>query len=202
MEPVNQTPQENPYNFIMQSPQRPKRSLLGGSMKSRIFIVLGMVVLLVIIGSIVSAILASAGQTTARNLKDVIAKQQELIRVSDMGAKDGLSVDTRNFAKTVNLTLQTDQAHVVDMLSRNGGELTAPEQNAAKDSRTDSALEAARANNQYDTVLTDTLARLLQAYLTALKTAHDATDGPNTKEILSASYANASTLLAPSQTAE
>lgn len=195
MEPNQPTPQPNQYDFITNAPAPPKKPLFGGSMKSRIFLVVGALVALMIIATIVSSILSSAGQTTIRNLKSVIARQQEIIRVAELGAKDGLSVNTRNFAKTVASSLQTEQASLIDLLGKNGGKLSKAEQAAELNDNTDKILEAAKANNQYDEVLLEELQSQLRDYQTSLKTAYDSADGSNTREALSDIYDSAGILL-------
>lgn len=203
MDPNQLPPQQNPYSFITSTGPAPKKPLLGGgSMKSRILLVGGTLLLIIIIFTVVSSLLSGGSKGTISGLKDIIAKQQEIIRIAELGAKDATSVDARNFAKTVSLTVQTDQTKTVEILSSNNGKIIKEEQAASFSSKTDQALEAAKANNQYDTVLKETLTTQLTAYLATLKKTHDGTNGKNTKENLSSSYKNASTLIAPPQAGE
>lgn len=195
MQPTEQPNQQNPYGFIMNPEKPPKRPLFGGSMKSRILVVVAGVVLLMILGMVASALLSAGNKAVVNSLKDVIAKQQELIRVSDMGTKNASTSKAISFARTVNLTIKTDQAVIIDYLGRNKGSITDFEKNSAKNSNTDTILEASKANNRYDEVLTEELTKLLTSYRASLNTAYDTAKGENTKATLSKSYETAGTLL-------
>lgn len=195
-------PQQNPYAFLNETGPAPKKPFFAGSLKGRIILIGGALLLIIIIFSVASSLLSSGSKGTVTSLKDIITKQQEIVRVAELGAVNSTSVDTRNFAKTVALTVQTDQTKVLEALTKNKAKMSASEQAAGLNAKTDQILEAAKANNQYDNVLTDTLASQLNAYLTVLKSTYDKTNGPNTKEVLSRSYTNATTLMAPSQAAQ
>src|SRR5688572_20450745 len=114
--PPNQPPTPpNPlptgqYDFIL-NPQQSRNTpgFGGGSMKSRLFLVAGLAVVLIVGAIIVSAILSRANSGPINNLKSVIAQQQGIIRVAEIGLKDAKSTDSRSFALTVLYSVTTDQ---------------------------------------------------------------------------------------------
>lgn len=189
MEPMQQQPvQPNPYEFITNPGQQ--KPVGGGSTKSRIIVVAVGIVLLLVIGLGVSTLLSSAGKAAEQSLKDIVAEQEEIIRISETGAKDALSVETRSFAMTVLASVQTDQQKISKLVK-----LKPEERRAKQSSKTDEALTAAKANNRYDEVLTETLITRIGSYRTALKTAYDSTKAGKTRTTLSDTFDSASALL-------
>lgn len=192
----NQTPQQNPYDFILNPSQPPKKQLFGGgSMKSRIIIVAVGLILLMIIGAIISSLIANANKGPTEQLKSIVAQQQEIIRIANSGTDSALTSTGRSFAATVKMSIQTDQKNLRDQLSTTGIGLKPEELSSKRNSKTDEALKAAADNNRYDEELIDALSKMLNTYAKDLKSAFDATKNQDTKQVLSDAYSSAVTIL-------
>lgn len=192
---MQQIPQGNPYDFITNPGPPPKKPLLGGSTKSRVIIVIGGIFLLFVIFGIASTILSSGKNTASLALKEVVAEQEELIRVADLGSKDALGSEARGYAVTVSMTLKTSQQETTERVTAAKMKISNTELKAKSSSKTDESLTAAKANNRYDEVLTEILNEKLNKYMKNLKSAYDLSGSEKTKTVLDKAYTNASTLL-------
>ena len=192
---MQQAPQGNPYEFITNPGQPPKSPLLGGSTKSRIFIVVGAIFLLLILFGIASTILSSGKNASTVALKNVIAEQEELIRISDIGFKDALGTEARGYAITVSLTMKTSQQELTERLTATKAKMNAIDLKAKNNPKTDEALTAAQASNRYDEALTEALNDNLSKYMKDLKSTYNSTGSEKTKAALNKAYDNAAILL-------
>lgn len=198
MQPNQQpAPPAGQYDFIF-NPQQPKKTGgfgFGGSLKNRLSIIVVAGILLLLGFSLVSNLLSSGQKTTIRNLKTIVAQQQEIIRIAEAGAKDAKSTDARGFALTVKLSVTTDQQKMQTQLGAYKAKMTPQELAAKKSSDTDKTLADATTNNRYDEVLRETLASALGDYQRHIRTAYDGAVGTKTKATLESSFANTELLL-------
>jgi len=197
MDPMQQQPAPpNPYGFIVNPEQPPKRPLLGGnSVKSRALVFGGGILLLIIIAVIVMSIFSSIGSAGTNQLKTVYAEQQELIRIAELGANNALSTDTRGFAATTLLSTRTSQQQVQSILSSRRVKLTPEEINAKQNPNVEEILTGASANNRYDETMVELLNERITNYNQALRAAYDSNDGQQTRNTLNEAFASASTLV-------
>jgi hypothetical protein len=190
-------PQHNPYQFIVDTDHTKKKPLVpsGNSKQSRIFIVLGGVLILIIIGSIVAALISNAANAGKADLLKVAQTQAELVRVSELGMTRAKGASAKNLATTVNLSLQSDQAALVASLKSTGVKVSTKELALGKNPKTDVALTAAEQANKFDEVFTETIQTQLVAYQRLLKDAYDKADSEKLKQTLSDQF-NTADLLA------
>lgn len=186
-------PQQPDYNFIVNAGQKPKKALLpaGNSKQTRILVVLGGVVLLLIIGFVIMTVLSSAGKGQQETLLKASQQQAELIRVSKIGIEKARDANTRNFAITTNITLQSDQAGLLAISKAKPKEIA-----LGKSTKTDLALTTAEQSNKFDEVFTQTVQTQLIAYQKTLKSVYDATDGKKSKATLTEQFNHLNVLLA------
>lgn len=191
-----QPSQQNPYDFIT-NPGGPAKQprLGGGSLKTRLLVVIGGLLALMILGSVVATVLSSSGRKDTTALKNLAAQQQELIRVAELGADKAVDYKTRSLAYTAKLSVTTQQQKLLAYLSGRGITVTKEELAAKKQSSIDKDLDSAAANNRFDEVFSATLDEELQDYATAMKTIYDSITSEKTKEILSESYTSSVTLI-------
>lgn len=195
MDPMQQTPQGNPYEFITNPGQAPKKPLLGGSTKSRVLLVVGGIFLLFIIFGIANALLSSGKNASTQALKNIVAEQEEIIRIADIGTTDALGSEARGYAITVSMTTQTNQQEMLDVLKTTKIKISNPELKAKFSAKTDEAFTAAKANNRYDEALTQALNESLTKYMKNLKSAYNVVSSEKTKTAIDKAYTNADTLL-------
>ena len=194
-------PQHNPYQFIVDTDHTKKKPLVavGNSKQSRIFIVLGGLLVLLIIGFVVAALISSAANAGKADLIKVAQQQAELVRVSKIGVDRAKDSSARNLATTVSLSLQSDQTALVASLKSSGIKVSAKELALGKDPKTDTALTAAEQSNKFDEVFIQTIQAQLVDYQKSLKTAYDKTDSKKLKQTLSDQFNTAGLLATAKQ---
>ncbi len=194
---MHEQPQHNPYQFIVDTEHNKKKPLVprGNSKQSRIFIVVGGVLVLLVIGIIVSMLISNAANAGKADLIKVAQQQAELVRVSELGVTRAQSSSAKNLATTVNLTLQSDQSTLVASLKSAGVKVSTKELALGKNPKTDTALTAAEQANKFDEVFIETIQTQLVTYQKSLKTAYDKADSKKLKQTLSDQF-NAAGLLA------
>ena len=185
-------PQQPDYNFIVNPAQKAKKPLLprGNSTQARIFVVLGGVIALLIIGVVVSSLISSGGKAQKETLLKAAQQQAELIRVSNIGITKARDPSARNFASTTSLTLQSDQRALLVHVKASAKELA-----LGKNTKNDIALTEAEQSNNFDAVFTQMLKTQLTTYEKTLKNAYDGASSKKTKATLADEYNHANTLV-------
>lgn len=190
----------NPYDFITNPGTPPKKSMLGGgSAKKRLFIVAIGALVFIILAMVIMSLLSAAGSGSTNALKTLVAEQEEIIRISELGTKSAQSSEARALAITTNLSVITHQKELISYLESKDTKLSKEEIAAEKDGKTDDAFQDATTNNRFDEVFTETLQRKLATYTNLLESTHKDTSNETAKNLLKTSYASASALLASSE---
>lgn len=192
----DQQPSQNPYDFIFnpQQPNSPQR-MGGGSFKSRLLIIAGGGILLIIIASIIGAVLSSAGKADVNALKDIVARQEELVRVASLGADQAQSTQIRSLAYTTMYSVTTQKQKLTQYLATQGITLNEVELASRKKSSVDQELESAGANNRFDDAFSKILNESLADYNNSMQSAYQSVTGEKSKEVLAESYKSSATLL-------
>jgi hypothetical protein len=193
------SPVPNPYDFITNPGQRPKRQLFGGggSLTKRIILVVGGAVLLMIIIAIVVSFLTSGGSSNLNSLKSIVAQQQELARVAGIGADKAQDSTIRSYALTAKLSVTSQQQKLIAYLESKNVKLSKEELAAKQDKSVDEALDAATSSNRFDEAFNEELTGQLNNYATDLQEAFDSTSNQNGKTVLSDSYSSTAIILGP-----
>lgn len=188
--PPAPTPKPN-YDFIMNPASPPKRSLFGGgnSLKSRIFIIAGGALLLIIVASVGMSILRGGGSVDKSTMLSVIQDQTELKRLSQLGVESGVTQPVKNFSITSQLTMASDQATLLDYLKKQKYVPNPKTFGLKRDAAVTKQLEAAKSSSTFDTAYTDIMKEALSSYQKDLTTAYQSA-GPNGKKILNNAYSN------------
>lgn len=204
MDPMQQQPApQNPYGFIVDPQQPQKRPFLSGnSTQSRMLIVGGAVLLLIIIGVAVSTIFSSINNRGTNQLKTVYAEQQEVIRIAEMGAREARSSDTRNFAITTQFAVQTSQTEIDTLLKTRKAKLKPEEINIKKNDKLETLLTSAAANNRYDETIHELLQKQITSYSQALQAAYEGNKGQQTRSTLTEAFQSATLLIKPAESAQ
>jgi hypothetical protein len=172
MDPNNQypgSPQGNPYDFILNPSQTPKKSMLGGNgLLKTVLIILGVFILVAIIMAVVVNLLAPKKVSTA-DLTGIAQTQTELIRISTQGATSAVQQSTKNLATTVEYTMMTQQTQTLDVLGKNGVKLGSKELALKQNATTDQKFASAKATSTFDQTFTDIIESNLTSYANTLK---------------------------------
>lgn len=174
------------YGFIMNNGQVPKKSLLpsGKSPLQRILIVVIGGFLLLLVGIVVFSLLSRGQTSSVDRLVGIVAKQEELARVAQIGEKQATSQDTKNLASTVSLSLISGQQQLLTVIKKQGRKITAKEITAAKNTDTDQELTAAAQANRFDEAFTATMQKQLLSYQQSLNEAYKASSSRSEKQTL------------------
>lgn len=186
---------QNPYDFITNPTNPPKRSFInGGSMRDKIIIVSVGLLVIVLVGSLLSNLLAGSDGATDQ-IKRVVARQQEIVRIAEAGLETAQSPDTKAFAITTSLSVRSDQSEITALLTSNSVEMSPEELASAKNSDNDDTLESAQASSRYDEAFRAIMTSQIEDYLVRLRAAYEATSSQTAKDALEASYGSAEALL-------
>lgn len=189
--------QQNPYDFIMNPGQAPKKTLLpklgGGSFTKKIILIIAGAVIVVIIMWILGSIFGGSSVNKA----DVITltqMQEEIARVSARG-QEATDQAAKNMAINVKLTIQTQQKEWLDFLAVRGTEVKDEQLGLKKNEAADTRLEEAKANNTYDLTFNQTMETYLNQYITQLETDFNKAAITTQKELIQEHYNQTKILL-------
>lgn len=192
------SPQHNPYDFITNPGQPPKRSFgSGNDLMKKVMIIVGGAVILMIVAAIVVSLLTSGSQGATQSMKDIVFEQQEIIFLSADGAKEAIDPSIKALAITSQLSVQSDQTKISSYLDKAGSGVDKKLIPTKISTETVAALENAKSSNRYDEVFEELLRSKLSDYQLSLKSAYESTGSEDAKMVLSDAYTSASNLLAP-----
>lgn len=158
-------------------------------------IILGVgIVFVLILVSVISNIMSAGSEAGVLNMKRVLARQTEIIRVADLAAAGGQATETRAMALNVSLTVSSDKNRISKILADGKIKVTAQELGARLDAQADTALNEAASNGRYDETFRQLISTQLTDYLSLLETAHSTSSTETTKAELQKSHANATLL--------
>ena len=174
----------NPYGFITDPAKPPKTPMFGGSMKSRVILVVAGLIVVFILGLIINTLLSASSNKSNQVLKNAVAEQQEIIRISEMGMKDALTPDTKGYATTVNFVTKTSQKNLQERLGKQKIKMNKQDFASKTNTKTDELLKSASASNSYDEAMNSALDKLLEQHMKTIQTAYDMSGSAKTKEVL------------------
>ena len=195
--PTPAAPPHDPYGFIMDTQHQPKRKLQvnSNSLKTRLLMVVGIGMFVVIAAIVVMSILTGQKEKSAVLLTSLAAEQQEIARIADLGLKDAKDPSVKAYAGITKLSIITQQTKLITYLGSKNVKIIPATLISKQDKSTDSEFTAAKANNQFDEVLTATLKKSLTAYASSLKTSYQSASNPTSKKLLTDSYTSTDYLL-------
>ncbi len=136
--------------------------------------------------------------TDTEQLISIMARAQEIARVSTLAQQQSTSPDTKDLATTTETTLTSQKGQLQTYLKGQKVKVDAKKLAAGLDKDTDKQLATALQNNSYDQTYFSYLKTNLTSYQTALNIAYrDA--GQNAQAILNSAYQSIQTLLGAPQ---
>lgn len=191
-------PQSNQYDFILNPTKSSRKSMLPGNngMLMRLFVVLGLIVLIIIVFIIGSSLFS--GSSNVPKLTIVAQQQTEVIRIANLEssiAPSQASQQNRDFTESCLLSVTSAQQNLTTFLSKHGVKLGTKVLGLAKNTQTDTTLTNAAAASTFNTAYTNVMQNQLGLYETALKAAYTNTKNTTEKTFLAKDYADAQLLL-------
>lgn len=190
---------DDPYKFIFEPNKGPTKKLIPSTntKRGRILVIgAGLIVLLILI-STVGSLITSAGQGGTKDLIDLAQRQQEIVRVAQIGMTKSKGQNTRNLAVNTQLTVASDQQQLLAKLKKNKISIKPKELSLKLNSRTDALLVKADQNNQFDEIFTKTIVSELTSYQKAINKSYDSNSGLTTRALLKTEFNNAAKLVGP-----
>jgi hypothetical protein len=185
----NPAPQGNSYDFIMNPGQKPKKrfSIGGGNFVMTIALIVGGALLFMIILVMILNAFGSKKVSTG-DLVTMTQVQNELIRISDQGARTGTQQVTKNLATTIQFTIQTQQKKTLDFLAKNGKEVGEKELKLKQNASTDQQLTSAKTTSTFDLVFSQIMQNELTTYANDLKQLYSRSPTKTERDLMSGYY--------------
>lgn len=194
--PDPQDPQ-NPYHFILNAPKAPKQPLFKtGSLRSKLFVIIGGAFIVILAIVLISSLLSRSSKTATTELITIVAQQQEIIRVANLGIAGSASdLPTQVWAATTESSVSSQQQRLIKYLKQKDI-IVLPEQlNAKLSKKTDADFKTATVNSTFVSTFKDNLRSSLVAYGQDLSKSYKNVSSPEIKTLLNESYKNTVTLL-------
>ena len=192
--PTNQPAPQPDYNFILQDKPKRRLSLPKLNLPKPLLITLIVVVGLLLIIT-VWGLVNRKGSTNTVSLSDIAARQAEIVRVSNEAASDAQDPTVQNLATTASTALGSDQQQLDKYLGLKANDKSL---NKYLNKNTDTQLQTATQNNNYDQVYLTYLQQSLQTYQQALQTVSTGAS-TSARALLQTDYNDAASLLAAPQ---
>lgn len=170
--PYQNSPESNPYEFILnpQQPSKPKRLGSASNNKFLLTIVLiigGVFVLMIIVAILLNAL--APKKVSKEQLIGLSQTQTELIRVSEQGSTASVQQVTRNLAATIQYSMKTQRKQTLDTLAKNNVEVSDKLLALKQNAQTDQQLASAKSTSTYDAAFTEIVETQLKQYAATLQ---------------------------------
>ena len=187
---------ENPYDFILQGPQKPKKTLIptGGSQKQRILLAITGLIIFILLAVAIFGVLSSLGGDETQAILGIAQTQTELVRISTAGGNKARDLTTLGFAESVQLTLTTNQQQTTRYLTSQNVKINPKVLVLGQKTQTDASLKSAEQAGRYDEELLTVLQNSLSAYKTQLNSAYQNATSVKQKNLLLNLYNQANAL--------
>jgi hypothetical protein len=193
-QPNNPLPPEQ-YNFILNNAPKPRRRLnlpLPNLPKPAKVLLLVMGVILIVL--VFAALIFGGRSGNSQPLVDVLARSQEIIRITDIAAPQALDSGTKAVAATAKNSLTSDQAALNSFLAGSGEKIEPQTLTAYQDADTESRLQAAASNGELDEAYAAYLKDALTNYSSALQAAYQ-TAPPAAQPLLEEAFESVQVIL-------
>ncbi len=172
MPPNQNKNSQNPYDFITTPGQAPVSGFSPNKKQRIILIILGAITVIILIIVVVS-FFNKAGQAQNQKLIELAQTQTEIVRVSAIGAGKATSLETKSLA--INTQLSVESAKQTTKQALKNRKAKAPDKvlNSGKNTKSDTLLADATANNRFDQTFTELIQTKLASYQKQAKSVYD-----------------------------
>lgn len=188
---------EPDYGFIVNPAQAPMKKLSlfgGGSLLTKVALIGGALVLIMIVGVTVKSLTSKPSGTAY--FVAIAQDQQAIIHVSGATAtQQNISTKTLNSAVTVNSSIKSAQSNLLAYIALSKSKPSPAQLNAKVSKTTDTQLTNAVGAGTYDSTYASVMNTLLETYSKDLKIAFSHTTGPKGKALLTSEYNDAQLLI-------
>jgi len=163
-------PTQNQYDQILNPASAPKKPFLfggGGKPKPAIMVLFVLLVLILVVAAY--AVFTSLNSKNYDSVISLTQRQEEIIRISELGLKKAADPSTMTYLATVRNVTQSEQTDTIAFLKKKGQKVSPVQLALKKDSSIDTALDTAEQNNTYDEVLLGKLNGQIASYQRATR---------------------------------
>lgn len=173
MPPLSSSNPQQPgqYDFILKDSPKPPRNYPWSSLPKPVVLIAG-VSLALMIGIVSFSALFGGRVSNGTQLMDLMARSQEISRVSTLAGQQASSADTKALAMTANESLSSGKQQITKYLKAHKIKIDVKKLNARLNKSTDAQLLSASQNNNYDQAYLSYLKTNLTDYNSALNTAY------------------------------
>jgi hypothetical protein len=165
--------QQNPYDFIFETPTKPKKGMLGGnSQKNRILQVVIAGGILLVLGLVLFSVLSNLGKGNVENLYKIAAAQEDLISITDQYGNGLNSNSLQNQSATLNLVLISQNRETSKTITNMGIKKPSVEISKYKVSSYKKVLDDAKTKGTFEDAYATLLANRIDDYRIKLNSAY------------------------------
>lgn len=189
--------QPNQYDFIMQSPEKPKKTLLGGggSQKSRILQIVILALIVLVVALVAMSFISKLGKGGTTDLYKLAAAQEDLMDITNNYA-DSIKTDSvANKAASLNAIVISQNKDTTAALAKMGVKKPAKQIALYKTPGYKKALEDAKTKGTYEEAYATLLANRIDDYRAKLNNAYGSNSGAFKQKL--ANYYQQVNILAP-----
>lgn len=180
------------YDFLNAKPPTKSRFSLPTSLDH--FSGISLVSILVIVLIVLMVVLFGSSGSAYKNEVDIIARGQEIIRVSTLATKAAQDQDLKDLAATVSTNISSQQQQLVAYLTAHGGKVDPAKELLYKNTSTDAQFNSAAQSGSLDQTYKTYLKTNLNAYQSSLQQAAKAAKASEKSLLTSDLNANATIL--------
>jgi len=185
----------NPYEFIFSEKHQPKQSFLGGaSLTKRLLVIVGGLIVLAVLATVLVS-LFTPKDTSIEKITTILQEQQEIVRIADLSSASATTVDVKNLAVNVSLSVGSNATSLQTYLTAHKVKVTDTLLAAKQDAKTDTLFTNAKSTNTFDHTAAQTMQALLVTYRADLNTTYQSVKGVNARKELLSSYKSADILI-------
>jgi hypothetical protein len=163
--PAPQQPAPNPYDYILNTPQKQKKFRLGGgNNRSKIILSVVFISVVLIVVWVAISIFNSLGKKDYTSYSDLLQQQATIIHIVDISSPKLRTAATKNYVAIIRSTTTTEKAETTAFLKKVGVDTNDKKISTSVDTSNDKTITAAEQTNQYDETVTNVLNDLIADY--------------------------------------
>ena len=185
----NQSSNNDQFYFMNDnhSPHQNSFSRGNGSIKSRIFVVAGGILIIIIVAIILNLILSGSKNANNKNIINIVEDQAIMMQIANQGTTNSKNQSILNLSATTQLSMSSAQSQLIKAAAAKGVPITQPEKNYSSSS-VKTSLASAILNGTFDAAYISNYQTKINQYQVNLSLAYNAESNAKIKALLSTLY--------------
>lgn len=183
--PDDQQEPKPDYDFIREVNEAIEHHDTDKDKRKRILITSSGGVGLIVVVWMLIALIFSGGPDVTQRLISIVQRQEEIIRISEIGTDTARDREVEQFATTTRAAIRSSQNEITRLIeARTGSRVSQNRLRAGENAQTTQELEAALQANRFDITFITVIKDELIDYRTTMEIALRETDSANEREVL------------------